>query len=293
LFRRALLALASPSPGYSRLQTSWGVPLLADPTKTIGRSILTTGVYDIAVSELMARLIGAGDTVIDAGANIGYMTLLASVVAGPGGNVLAFEPHPDLFRIMQQNVTAARNWLCIANTQLDNSALGDWRGTADLLLPADFDSNDGVARIAPTTNPAGCSMSVTMKTLDDVLGNETAAVLKLDVEGFEPQVLRGAVRALQERRIQHIIFEEHDIEASEVVPVLRAGGFQVYSLGWSIHGIVLSPVETGSLAAEYEAPNFVASINPNELLSRCEPRGWLVLGRNLLTRCLPSSNGTG
>src|SRR5438876_809414 len=96
VLRRARLALSSPRPGYQLIPTSWGGFIWTDPTKVIGRSILTTGIYDLAVSEVLARLIKPGDTVIDAGANIGYMTMLASFAAGPNGKVLSFEPHPDL-----------------------------------------------------------------------------------------------------------------------------------------------------------------------------------------------------
>ena len=59
-----------------------GDGVLADSTKTIGQSIRTTGLYDLAVSEVLARLIDPGDTVVDAGANVGYMTVLAAAAAG-------------------------------------------------------------------------------------------------------------------------------------------------------------------------------------------------------------------
>ncbi len=47
------------------------------------------------MSEVLARLIDPGDTVVDAGANVGYMTVLAAAAAGPTGRVVAFEPHPE------------------------------------------------------------------------------------------------------------------------------------------------------------------------------------------------------
>jgi hypothetical protein len=54
--------------GYVPLRTSWGMQVIADSPSAIGRSILTTGVYNIAVSETLFRLISPGDTVFDAGA---------------------------------------------------------------------------------------------------------------------------------------------------------------------------------------------------------------------------------
>ncbi len=71
IFLHRLRQLFSPiKPGYQELATSWGVRIKADPHQAIGRSILTTGPYDLAVSETIARLVDPGDHVIDAGTNI-------------------------------------------------------------------------------------------------------------------------------------------------------------------------------------------------------------------------------
>jgi FkbM family methyltransferase len=258
----------------------------ADPTRVIGRSIWTTGVYDLAVSEVLVRLITPGDTVIDAGANVGYMTLLVSVAAGPDGRVLCYEPHPALFAVLAQNVSAARAQFALAQAELYNAALGERPGTAELLLPEDFGSNDGTARIASAADsPEAPRFSVPMLTLDDALGDGTAAVLKLDVEGFELTVLRGARLALAARRIRHIVFEDHAVIGSEVVQFLRNQGYQVYSVGWSMRGVSLCPVEAGNMAKDYEPPNFVASVDTADLVERCRPGGWSVLSTRLSRRC--------
>jgi hypothetical protein len=80
LVRRASIVISPPQSGYTALPVAWGISVIADPAKMIGRSLFTTGIYDIAVSEVLARLIKPGDTVVDAGANVGYMTLLAGQV---------------------------------------------------------------------------------------------------------------------------------------------------------------------------------------------------------------------
>ena len=56
-----ILEWRAPRGGYSALPVAWGVSLLADPGMTIGRSIQTTGIYDLAVTEVLARLIQAGE----------------------------------------------------------------------------------------------------------------------------------------------------------------------------------------------------------------------------------------
>jgi hypothetical protein len=99
------------------------------------------------------------------------------------------------------------------------------------------------------------------------------------VEGFEPQVLKGSERTLAGRRIRHIVFEDHSITDSEVARILHGAGYRLFSLGWEVHGPRLEPIEVGSLATPYEAPSFVATLEPDELEARCRPRGWLALHR--------------
>jgi FkbM family methyltransferase len=282
--RRALVAFSPPFAGYQPLLTSWGIQVRADPTKAIGRSILMTGIYDLAVSEILVRLIKPGDTVIDAGSNVGYMTLLASVAAGRAGTVLSFEPHPELFAILEQNIAQARERFTLARTELHNIALGDRRGAASLVIPADFVDNDGTARIDAEHCTGDHTIAVTVDTLDRILGERSAAVLKLDVEGSEMQVLRGAMRALASGRVSHIVLEDHHVEGSAVVRLLEDLGYRLYSLGWAMDGISLLPVEFGRLATRYEAPSFVASIRPDELFERCSSSGWWVLDRDLPAR---------
>ena len=285
LIHRAVAAWWPPPPGYIPLETSWGVRIIADPSRAIGRSILTTGVYDLAVSEALARLISPGDTVVDGGANVGYMTVLASVAAGPGGRVVSFEPHPGLFGVLEQNVAAVRGQFHVARTELHQLALGDHTGTAELQVPPDFGSNDGIARISRTPTLGSQSVMVQVQTLDGALGGGSAAVLKLDVEGFELQVLRGSAQSLCGRRVRHIVFENHAADGTQVVRVLREAGYQVFSLGWSMRGIAVQPIELGNLSTEHEAPNFIATLEPAETLARCRPKGWLVLSGRLLRNC--------
>ena len=67
-----------------------------NPKETIGRAILRLGVYDLCVSESICRLLDPGESAIDVGANLGYMTSLMAAKAGKCGSVESFEPHPDL-----------------------------------------------------------------------------------------------------------------------------------------------------------------------------------------------------
>jgi FkbM family methyltransferase len=274
IVRRLLVEVRPPASAFSALDTSWGARVIVDPTKAIGRSIVTTGLFDLTVSEVLARLIDAGDTVIDAGANVGYMTVLAATAAGRGGRVLAFEPHPELFAVLQQNAAYAMRSGC--RVEARQAALGETRGPALLRIPPSFADNDGMATLADGAPASTEAVQVAVERLDDVI-DTGASVLKLDVEGFEASVLRGAQRLLSERRLRHIVFEDHDVDRSEVVRLLKASGYRLFAMGWSMRGLVVGPIERGQLATPFEAPSFVATTEPDAVIARTAPRGWQVL----------------
>jgi FkbM family methyltransferase len=247
VLRRVRTIVNAPTPGYRRLKTSWGIFMFADPTRDEGRSILATGVYDLAVSELLARLVEPGDTVIDADAHIGYMTVLAAVAAGPRGRVLSFEPHTERYALADENVHAAREQCPMAPVDLHNGALGE----------GDDDALDGA------------------------LGNVSARVLNLRVEDSALPALRGARRALASHRIANVVFDDHDVEGSDVLPFLRALGYHVYSVGWSVRGLSLRPVAPGDRRTS-DAASYLASVEPGHAFSRCRARGFRVLGDDLI-----------
>jgi FkbM family methyltransferase len=284
MVQRAACEWSRPIEGYHPLPVAWGLDVIANPSKTIGHSIWTTGIYDLAVSEIIARLVKPGDTVIDAGANIGYMTLLARVAASPGGRVIAFEPHPDLFQIVMENVAASQRKFDLAPVDLHNQALGETKGTADLVVPAGFDKNDGLARIGVPLESDDRIIPVEVATLDDVVGSEVIAVLKLDVEGHELAILKGGEQALSSGQIRHVVFENHEGADSGPVQFLQAHGYSLFSIGWSMRGLKLAPHDGGSLSTAYEAPSCLATLQPVEALASCGEKGWLTLSRGLLRR---------
>jgi FkbM family methyltransferase len=274
LIARARVALSPPSPGFADLAIAWGGTLRADPTKTIGRSIATTGIYDLAVSELLIRLVSPRDLVIDAGANVGYMSVLLGHLVGPTGRVLAWEPHPDLFAVLERNVARFPD----ARVEPRRAALGDAKGTADLVIPAHMASNDGVSYIGASAVGAR-TLPVAVERLDDRLGGAAVSLLKMDVEGFEASVLRGATEAVADRRIRHVVFEDHVGRGSAVMAMLEGLGYTIFSVGWAMTGPMLRRGIDVSVASGYEAPNFLATLAPAEVESRCAGRGWRALRR--------------
>ena len=129
-----------------------------------------------------------GDRSIDAGANIGHLTLAASRRVGSSGNVVAIEAHPQIFGYLEGNVALNR----ALNVQAIQCALGAEPGEVAFTSRRSDDQNyissDG-------------SVRVPMRVLDDIVEPGQTRLLKLDVEGYELPVLRGASRTLSDTQI--------------------------------------------------------------------------------------------
>lgn len=275
--RRAWSVVCPPRPEPTRLPTAWGGSLIADPTHSRGLAIHNTAVYDLAASEAIARLVEPGDTVVDGGANIGYMSVLAGYVSGHGGTVISFEPHPALFSCLRDNTVLANEIGDCAQFDLRQLALGQAPGKAWLNIPEGFEHNDGLASLVPSTDSCKKGFEVEVTTVDEVIGERQVALFKLDIEGYEAEALKGAKISLKKGRIKHVLFEDHALGRGEATTILMSHGYTIFSLGWSLGKPELQPASEGVLAKHYEAPNFIATLDSGELLARFRPRGWKVL----------------
>jgi len=103
LFQKLLFAPGRHSSDASAgVRLPWGIEMWVNPHETIGKSLLTCGVYELAISEFVWRLTAQGDRCLDSGADIGYMTSLLAAKTGPSGEVSSFEPHPQVFERLKK-----------------------------------------------------------------------------------------------------------------------------------------------------------------------------------------------
>src|SRR5437773_5659527 len=127
LAKRMWRGLADP-PESETIRLPWRPSLVYSPREDLGHALWTTGVYELAVTEVLWRLADPGETVVDAGANIGYMTsVLASRVA-PAGTVYAFEPHPALYARLLENIENRRDTMGWFHVHASTHALSDRSG---------------------------------------------------------------------------------------------------------------------------------------------------------------------
>jgi FkbM family methyltransferase len=208
----------------------------------------------------MAALVRPGDVAVDVGANWGVHTLLLSRLVGPRGRVLSLEPLPRAFEALRWHLDANG---CRNVTPMP-VALGDFDGTARF-VPGASHSQGVLAAARPGAggDPAD-GFPVTLRTLDSLvqeLGLRAVRLVKIDVEGAESMVLRGAARTLERFR-PHLIVDLHTPEQDVLVAgLLTARGYTLSRLegppilrtdaGWpdptGVWGSLLaSPAETAA-----------------------------------------------
>lgn len=277
IVRRLTREVFQRNAGIVCVDLPWKAPLKIAPNSgVVSRAIWTTGIYDLAVSEALWRLTPRGGTSVDAGANLGYMTNLLACRVGKSGRVFAFEPHPEIFQQLTANLALLHEaGVPAGEVKPYQKALSDSARTAWLSLPPGFDNNLGLAQITNLASDRG--FQVETVSLDTIVDDALIDVMKIDVEGHEASVLAGAEQALAHCRIKHIVFEEHGGLDSPSFNILHHHGYQVYQLGWSFARPRLASLSAARICNRYEAPNFIATVDSEQLKYLMAPKGWQVL----------------
>jgi FkbM family methyltransferase len=170
------------------------------------------------VDEFVRSSLNRGAVFVDVGANIGYYTLIASKFVGSSGRVHAIEPIPSTAAILRANVklNGCSNVIVhevaiwSSKRELTLRVPGSWYGLASFL-------RDGVG------------VTVNTATLDELLKNEDFVdCMKIDVEGAELEVLRGARSIL--KRTKYLVLEL-SCNVNEILKELRDVGFEC----WKAH----------------------------------------------------------
>jgi FkbM family methyltransferase len=265
----------------------WGMPIRVRPLEEHGQILSTLGVIDLAVTETLWRLVEPGELAIDVGANIGYMTavLAARVSSRVGGSVWAFEAHPEIFKELKHNV---EKWqINLKNIKIDihHTAISDKRGTITLGIPEAFTTNRGLASVLsidgasnPLNSTAWKTVSVEAVSLDELFpAPNKIGVFKLDVEGHELQVLKGAKNLLQEHRIRDCVFEEHREYPTDVTSFFEELGYSVFRIKRQFFQPVLLAPNSNIARTTWEPTSFLATQQPERALRRFKERGWKVL----------------
>jgi len=172
-----------------------------------------------------ASLIDSGDTVLDVGGHIGYISQWFAKLVGPTGRVVVFEPGTNNLRYIRRNTSP------LLNVVLETSAVSDTVGTSVLFEDAitgqnnsmlsDYQNLDGVAA-SHGVEAHRTSRPVSTITLDEYVDRAgiTVDFIKLDIEGHELYALRGAVKTLINAKAVMVEVTENSHEVAELLQKL-------------------------------------------------------------------------
>jgi FkbM family methyltransferase len=225
--------------------------------------------FERAELNLVGAILQPGMTFVDIGAHHGLYTLLASRLVGRKGKVVAFEPSPRERARLRKNLLLN----VTTNVQVESFALGSAKGEATLYLVEG--QQDWCNSLRPpaelvSTHP----VRVPVRRLDEFADGEIDFI-KLDAEGGELEILKGASNIWQRRPRPLVLAEVEDIrtqpwgyKASEILRYLAAFGYQWFAVGKN-GGLAPADLESKLSASNFLAvPQEKSELLPAALLSR-------------------------
>jgi FkbM family methyltransferase len=209
------------------------------------------GTYEPETVDLMRRYLRPDDGMLDVGANAGLFTLLASRLVGPSGWVTAIEPDPRSVMLLESNIRAAR----LANVAVWPVALGQAAGLG-LLRQADDSMYSTMMPVEVAQSQHG-TVAVQYVSIAEVCRNRNVAdirMIKLDAEGSELQIMRGAQNYLRDVGDDCLIvcefnpgfYEESTGGMEALAREFSAGGFALHRLDETGR---LVPISVGQITA--------------------------------------------
>jgi FkbM family methyltransferase len=179
------------------VQVEPGVKMLLDPYDFVSKEILETGVWEAQSWEIIGRTLGAGATFVDIGAHIGYYSLKAAPLVGPTGRVIAVEPNPETIPKLYGNIRASG----AQNITVEPVACSNTEATLELFAAPRANTGETSLSRANASHDGQfvTSYKVRAQPLDDILkdvGVSRVDAMKIDVEGAEYLVLKGASKTL-------------------------------------------------------------------------------------------------
>ncbi|HLG99683.1 MAG TPA: FkbM family methyltransferase [Bryobacteraceae bacterium] len=182
----------------ARIQVEPGISFFLDPHDLIPLEILRTGRWQPEIWSAIAPSLPEGGVFFDVGAHIGYFSMKASRKVGAGGRVLSFEPNPETLRLLRDNISANH----AGNITVEPIACTDQEETltfyaANVVNTGASSLSSENATVAPG---APKPYNVRGRPIDDVVGElglSRVDAIKVDVEGAEVSVIRGAMRTLE------------------------------------------------------------------------------------------------
>jgi len=209
--------------------TIYNVNLKVDFSDHIASSIYYLGAYEAGTVSVLKHFLHYGDLFLDVGAHIGFISCVVARFVGDSGFVYAVEPNPETYKILRENIRINN----LENISALEVALGAEVGkariynnadkaVASLIRPKDFNEESG--------------KKVTVTTIDTLMENRITRIptlIKIDVEGFELEVLKGARNLLSspEAPMLCVEYEQNRGNRSEIYKFITSiNNYSLYRL---------------------------------------------------------------
>ena len=224
-----------PQKSDTRVTTAVGDTFDVDLSSTLEWHLWAFGSYEKHFAELFGHLVSPGDRCVDVGANVGVHTVRLARLVGAGGEVIAIEPDPDVRQRAVRNI--ALNGL--ANIRVVGAAASDSAGETRLYRPSAHDTNRARASLLHHPYLIGAVKTVPVVTVDDVCAGAPVALIKIDVEGHEAAVVRGAADTIA-RHAPSVVFEYapellDDVVAQTPFDWLVERGYEIFRIRCARH----------------------------------------------------------
>lgn len=203
-----LLKLVAPIDRRRIVTTSTGLRLYADPFSAIGASLLSDATYEPDVTALFQEIFKPGMCLLDVGANEGYYSALAGVLGGREGFVVAVEPQERLQDIIEINaVLNGVRWI-----RVFNRGFGGTEGERAILhlYP---NINTGASSVVRSYRFSWQTQMFHFVSFDTLLassGRKVFDLVKVDVEGYEPEVIAHLLPHVREGRLDRLLLDYHE-----------------------------------------------------------------------------------
>ena len=196
---------------------------------------MATGDYESIETAFVRRQVREGMAVVDVGANLGWFTAHLALLVGPNGRVDAFEPRSDVMDLLTKTIAENR----LANVTTHNFALAHQNSQGQVIWSV-HDVNPGGTNLVSSdfATPDIIAQPVAVKTLDTCIPHRVDFI-KIDVEGSELLVFKGA---------QRILSEDRPVILVEINPsnLLRTSGISAMEFGLFVEKLDYRLYEIGS-----------------------------------------------
>ena len=190
--------------------------------------MLMNGFWEMWVTQAICQYVKPGMNCIDVGANFGYYTLLLSELTDGKGQVVAYEPLPDLVKLLEKTLLV--NGVSLSNAQVLPHAASNSTGGCDFFVHANQLGSSSLKWFANSS-----LLSARCSRVDDDLHSMRIDFMKIDAQGHEMQVLEGAEETIKRSQKIAIAMEftpsEHPDPRAAIALIRARYGLQIRTIG--------------------------------------------------------------